>query len=551
MLKLVGTDGDKFYSWELKPGKYLVGREGDSDFRIPHRTVSRRHAEIEVPGNGAGVQVTDLGSHNGTYVENRRIAQKTDLEIGNPIRFGGAEFKLVEGDNKSSLAGSTLPRAALKNEDLQKSVFLDIDEALKPLPEKASELPHLVATIFDMAKLLVLTEPRQEMLEKSLKMVSRVIPSDRLAVLFVSDDGEEVYTAATLHPNEKDPGEFQLSRTIINDIITNKHAIVIGNPEEDPRFAAKQSIIMSEMKSAMAVPLIDEGRILGILYADTANPMHSYNDEHMRVMATFGNIIASRLLNYELLDERQEKELLDAEINRAASIQENLLVTEPPKLDGYRIYAYQEQSRYVGGDLYDMKLLPDGKLLFLLADVSGKGLGAALLMSNILAGFRILYDSDNFNLRKAVESVSLQLYHFSSPGDFATLFIGLLDPETNKLRFVNAGHNPPLLVGPGDRMETLEPSGTMIGAFDFSTWEESETTMNPGDLVYIFTDGITEADNGKEQYGEERMTEFLLEHKSCKPDDLAFKYMKVINDFMGSAPRSDDITMMILKRDES
>jgi len=549
MLKLVGTDEEKFYSWVLSPGSYRVGRKSECDFCVPHRTVSRNHAVINVSDDDGGITVEDLGSHNGTFVNSKRISKKTEVKSGTSIMFGSTEFKIVKSE-KGAGASASLPKTILGNENLQESVFLSLDEALKPLPDKASELPNLIPTFFEMAKMLNLTEPQEVMLEKSLQMISRVIPAERLAVLFISDDNQEIYTAASKREGGGSSEEFHLSRTIVGDIISNKRAIVLGNPEEDPRFATQKSIIMSDMKSVVAVPMFDSGRILGILYADTSNPAHRYNDEHMRVMATFGNIIASRLLNYELLDERQAKEVIESELRRASNIQKTLLVTESLKTSGYEIFGYQEQSRQVGGDLYDYKLLPDGKLLFLLADVSGKGLGAALLMSNILASFRILYEMDNFDLLKAVESASLQLCRFSSPGDFATLFTGLIDPEKNLLHFVNAGHNPPLLVRGDKSIEELQPSGTMIGAFDFSTWERQTVEMNPGDLVYIYTDGITEADNGKEQLGEERMEEILLNNYDRPPVELTEIFMDQINRFMGDAPRSDDITMMILKRDK-
>ncbi len=547
MFKLVGADEERFYSWLLKPGSYIVGRRTGCDFCIPHMSVSRQHAEIVVKENGNETTVSDLGSHNGTYVNEKPVTQKIILNTGDRIRFGSTEFRIMDSDGSTGEMKG-LSKTVLASEDLQKSVFLSIDDALKPLPDKSTELPNLVSTFFDMAKLLNLTEPREEMLEKSLKMVSKVIPYDRLAILFVDEESHEVFTAATLSREGREYGEFRLSRTIISDIITNKRAMVIGDPAEDPRFAEQKSIIMSNLKSAVAAPMFDEGRVLGILYADTTNPQFSYSQEHLRLMATFGNIIASRLLNYELLSERHEKGIIEAELKRASEIQKTLLVTGFPEIERYDIYAYQEQSRQVGGDLYDVKILPDGRVLFMLADVSGKGMGAALLMSNILASFRILYEQEKFDLGKAVESVSLQLCRFSSPGDFATLFAGLLDPKTNELLYINAGHNPPLVANKDGILSELKTSGPMIGAFDFVTWEEHRQILEPGDLIYIFTDGITEADNGVEQFGEKRMREFFLENRNKELLELAELFMDRINEFMAEAPRSDDITMMILRR---
>jgi sigma-B regulation protein RsbU (phosphoserine phosphatase) len=547
MYKLSGTDGHKLYSWDLLPGKYQIGRDIESDFCVPHKTVSREHALIEVDMSGERVFLTDLGSRNGTTVNNKNLDKRIALRLGDIIMFGSTEFKIT-AQNDAGSSKPSFPRTTLSGDEPMKSVFLSINEALKPLPQKVSELPQLLPTMFEMAKLLVLTEPKEVMLERSLQAISKIIPAERLMVLFVSEDKSEVCTAASMLPSGSDPGKLTLSRTIVNEIITNKKSILITDPTNDPRFAQQQSIILSEMKSAMAVPLFDEGKVLGILYADTTKPFHIYNDDYLRVMATFGNIIASKLLNYALLHERQEGEIIKAELDRASQIQKSLLVTKPPEIPGYDIFAFQEQSRLVGGDLYDMKVLKDGRFLFMVGDVSGKGMGAALLMSNILASFRILYETDHFDLKSSVEKVSIQLYNSSQSGDFATLFLAVLEPSTGKVTFVNAGHNPPLLLRRNGQMEKLNPGGPMIGAFDFTSWKEGAAELSKGDLIFIFSDGVTEADNGKERYGDIRTEEFILKSDESNPKEVITHLMNKIRIFMGEMPNSDDITMLTLKR---
>jgi sigma-B regulation protein RsbU (phosphoserine phosphatase) len=549
MLKLVGTDGKKFYSWALRPGKYIIGRNPGADFTIPNKTVSSRHAEIEIIAEAGKYLLTDLGSKNGTAVNGCRIEAETSIKIGDNILFGQAEFKLAEGEeDQISSPGSP---AMIYGDDLpQNSVFIPLEETFRPLPQKVTDLPELWPTLFDMAKMLVVTDPKEMMLEKSLRLIAKIIPAERLLVLFVSDDQENVYTAASLLPGDNDPGKISLSRTIIREIITNKNSILISDPLADPRFAEKESIIMSEMKSAMAVPLFDEGKVLGILYADTSNPLHRYSDEYLRVLATFGNIIASRLLNYSLMEERQSKQILDAELDKAASIQKGLLVKTPPEFPGFQVQAFQEQSRSVGGDLYDLKVLPDGRLLIIVADVSGKGMGAALLMANVLAAFRILYEGESFNLVEVVRNVSMQLLTYSTSGNFVTLFIGLVDPRDSSMSYVNAGHNPPLVVTKDGGLELLEATGMMIGAFDFATWEEKKINLSDGDMVFIFTDGVTEADrNGQgDQFGDERLEKLAVEMRGYTPKEITTRLMDEINAFMGDAPRSDDITTLIIKR---
>ena len=546
-LKLVGTDGKRYFSWLLEPGKFIVGRTPECDIFIPHGTVSRNHAEIEIDPLGEQCFLVDNGSHNGTLVNGNRITERVRIQPEDKIMFGRTEFRITtDEETKGTAVGTT--QTKLSDMDPQHSVLLSINEALKPLPSKITERPNLLPTIFEMAKMLVLPEPKGVMLERSLDLISRVIPAQRLAVLFVSENQNEVYTGASLLRGTKDHGVFKLSRTIVKDIMTNKNAILIGDPKDDPRFAQQQSIIMSELKSAIAVPLFDEGKVLGILYADTTDPFQCYGDDHLRVLATFGNIIASKLLSYELLSERQEKQIIDAELRRASQIQKSLLTTCPPQIAGYEVYSFQEQSRSVGGDLYDTKLLPDGRLLFMVADVSGKGMGAALLMSNILASFRILYESKQFDLCRAVERVSLQMFEFSTSGDFATLFIGLLEPDGNQVRFINAGHNPPVLVRADGALEHLPASGLMIGAFDFANWEEATVTMQSGDVLTIFSDGVTEAERDDIQYGDGRMETLVTNLRDKTPEKIVNDIMDDINGFMGDAPQSDDITMLIIKR---
>jgi phosphoserine phosphatase RsbU/P len=545
MLKLIGTDGSQYYAWSLQPGNYSVGRSSECEFAVPDRTISRKHCRIEVAADGS-CRLEDLQSHNGTFVNGVKVASPVPLSSGDHVRFGQVEFKCLSDDQSSGMQ-----RAQLTDQIYEKSVYLSMNEILKPLPAHVSDLPELLPTLFDMAKILVLPEPQHVMLERSLAMVAKVIPAERFAVLFTSEDREEIYTAAVLLPGGKDPGQFTLSKTIVRELLTNKNAILIGDPNLDPRFAGQQSIIMSSLKSAMAAPLLDEDRVLGILYVDTTSPAHQYSDEYLRLFATFGNIIASRLVNFALLQERTEKQAMETELRRASSIQKNLLIKIPPTLPGYSIAAFQKPSRSVGGDLYDLALLPDGRLVFMVADVSGKGMGAALLMSNILASFRILYSSPDFDLERAVKQVSTQLLKYSAPEDFATLFVGVASANDDTVTYLNAGHNPPLVARRSGEKEFLPASGTMIGAFDFSSWTVGNARLAEGDLLMIFSDGVTEAERGEEQYSDARMEDLVVANRTETPEVVAQRLMDDIETFVGDAPRSDDITMLILKRDKS
>lgn len=548
MLKLVGTDGSKFYSWELTPGKFILGRSSDRDFFVPHSTVSRKHAEIEVGPDGDQVFITDLGSHNGTTVDGARVTERVAVKPNAQIAFGAAEFKVVRGD-KAEMEKTRPAVLGLGEMELEKSVVLPLQEAMKPLPSKVADLPNVLPTLFETARMLGSSAPEDEMLSQALAQLAKVIPAQRLAVLFTSDNELGVYPAATHLPEGKDPGNFTLSSTIVSEVLSQQNSLLITDSGLDPRFSGKESIIRSALKSAMAVPLFDEGRVLGILYVDTSNPLHRYTDDYLRLLALFGNMIAQRLVNNALLKERTQKEIMDAEMKRATEIQQQLLSVERPQLEGYQAEAFLTSSREVGGDLYELAQLPDGSLLFLVADVSGKGMGAALLMSNILASIRIYCQRTEINLLEAVELISKQLCRYSRSTDFATLFVGRLDPNLHKINYVNAGHNAPYLVRTDGKVEELEASGVMVGAFDFATWEEAETSLGPGDLLFIFTDGVTEAETSDgDMYSEERLRDLLVAERSLAANALAQRVHEDIKAFVKDAPSSDDITIMILKR---
>jgi serine phosphatase RsbU (regulator of sigma subunit) len=513
-----------------------------------HKTVSGSHAEIAVEESGR-ILIDDVGSRNGTVVNGRKISEPTELSDGDSILFGLTEFKVKDSElpDKSEVSSQ---RISFTGDVPENSIFMPIDETMRPLPQKLSEVPELMPTIFDMAKLLGSDEPRDILLDKALKLICRIIPADRVIVIMVSEDQQDIDIAACHTSSIKGDDDIRLSKTIIVDIIKNKNSLLIKNPMTDPKFATQNSIIASDIKSVMAVPLFDEGRVLGILYADTNNPAHEYNDDYLRIMATFGNLLGSRLLNYELSIEREAKQVLSAELRQASKIQRNLLPSEPPEIDGYKLYAYQEQSHQVGGDLYDYKILSDGSVVFILGDVTGKGMGAALLMSNILAAFRVLYEKESFTPANAVKTISTQLLSYSKSKSFVTLFVGLLDPGSGSVRYVNAGHNPPLLLKQDGNLEHIESTGLMAGAFDFADWDEKTIDMVQGESIFIFSDGVTEADRSGsgDQFGDKRTEDIALELKDRDPRDFIEEIAGQLKQFMGDAPQSDDITMLALKR---
>lgn len=548
MIKLFSLEGNKLYDWTLEKGGFTVGRSTQCELVISDSTVSRKHAQIEIADENT-VDLTDLGSHNGTTVNGYAITDSAKLHNGDIISFGRVEFKIAIGE-KEELASDTFSVAESSDDDMKNATVLPIKEALQPLPAKIVDNPRVFQAISEMGRMLILPGSGEEMFDKALELLQGAIPTERVALLLSKPGGQGLSLAASRLSGRRPAGSFTISRTILRELLNQKNAILISDPQADSRFAEQKSIVGSGIRSAMAVPLFDQEEVLGVLYADTTNPLHRYTEDFLRVTATFGNVLAAKITNHNLLKERQAKEVLEAELKVASQIQSQLLPAELLHIERYSLSAFQAQCKSVGGDLYDVAELADGRILFLLADVSGKGMGAALLMSNVLAAFRIMYAAQDLRLLDAVSLVSRQLLKFSRPGDFATLFICVLCPKTNTLRYINAGHNSPIVVRSNGRMEDLDSSGIPIGTFDISGWKEEAVELGRGDFLFIFTDGISEATNDQgEMYEEDRLKRFLLDSKDLSPGELTESVLDQVNGFTGGAPQSDDITMMVLRRD--
>ena len=546
MYRLSSPQHGNRHDWQLLPGAYVVGRDAQADLVVNDVTVSRRHAQLDIAANGK-IRLTDLNSLNGTLVNDRKITGSVDVKVGDAITFGTVGFML-----SSSEAAIPKPVVAVTDEVESHTSMssLPIDEALQPLALKDYTNPRIFKAISDMAKMLILPQSADEMFSESLALLQDIVHAERAAV-FLARYGSETLTLTTYRlSDQKGSDSFTIPRSIVREVLDKKMAVLFSDLISDERFAKQESIVVSGIRSAMAVPMINEQKVMGILYTDTADPWQRFNEESLKITATFGNILAAKIINQGLLKERQEKEALESELRIASQIQEELMPKVLPVVPGYAFHAFQMQCKMVGGDLYDAALLRDGRVLILLADVSGKGMGAALLASNILSAFRMLRGNTDFDVAEATTRVNAQLHGSSRSGDFATAFLAVLDGNNHTLTYVNAGHNSPLLVRNDGTIEYIEATGMPIGVFDGVGWESRTVTLAAGDRLLVFTDGIPEAVNAAEDfYSDERLEKFTVDHRAEPPDAFAAALIADVSNFVGDAPRSDDITLMLLQRE--
>jgi serine phosphatase RsbU (regulator of sigma subunit) len=537
-LLLSGTIAGQAFSWPLDGDALGVGRSSRNVVHLPDATVSKEHAEIV--RRGTEWLIRDLGSRNGTRVNGVEASEAIALKAGDVIEFGSVSLRVGSGQPEeptrfigSPRLGSTMKLAA--QDFLGRSALTG---------EATSHLVHLLA---EAGRVLVLPRPLAETCEEILQFVERAVPAGRLVILLRDDPAADpVQIAARYHGvSAREP--LALSRTILATVLDECTSVVIHDARLDPRFQAQQSIVAQGIHSAIAVPLFDNERVLGLLYADTGDFSVAYGQEHLEVLTLLANMAAVKITNGRLLEAEQARSRMAQELATAAGIQRGLLPAGPPELPGYEMDAFLESCHEVGGDLYDFHLRPDGRLLFVVGDVVGKGMGAALLMSSFLATVRVLYETMPEPAALAARLSDL-LQRDAGSGRFVTGFVGCLDPASGRLEYVNAGHPAPCLVRDGV-LRVIEGTGLPLGILPGASYEQGSVVIEPGELLALYSDGLPEAQHDGEFFDDERLHRCIVEAESQPRLELVRRaVLDRVLGFQADAPRGDDLTLLLIRR---
>jgi serine phosphatase RsbU (regulator of sigma subunit) len=529
--------------WDLAEGRHSLGRGPENTIQVADRSVSRLHAEIVV--GGGRIEVRDLGSRNGTWINGRPLSAPGAAEPGDRIRFGAVEARIMDLDapaRREGFAGALLSQA----EEIGTSVQLrweDVQQAAHPGADREWDLLRVVA---EAGQLVVLPRPIEGVLETVLELLARVIPARRILLLLREGEDGPLDVRASRPPGSEARRRLMLSRTIVDTVLTERTSMLVTDAQADPRFSGQMSIVEQDVHSAIVAPLFDNERVIGLVYADTSNPLVRYDEDQLRALAILANLAAVKISNLRLLEHERERERMEQEMATAARIQRSLLPSNPPEVEGYEFAARQEPCFQVGGDLYDAIPLADGRTAFVLGDVSGKGMGAALLMSHVMASLQVLAE-ERVALPLLMGRLHRQVLRSSDHRRFATLFIGALDRDSHRLEYVSAGHNPALLLHEGTPA-WLEATGLPVGLVDEATYTANEVEILPGAILAVFSDGITEAMRGGELYGEERFAESVVRRAGGSLEEMADGVLEDLRAFLGPERPGDDITLLLVRR---
>lgn len=510
---------------DLENGEYTVGRSSANDLQIPVSSVSKRHAALRV--EGGRLFVRDLGSTNGTEVDGRPVGtEETEVATQATVRFAGVPLHRPRANTVQ------IPQFS-ENEEVSSEVSYRPTEGYSEAAR--ARIVEMLSGLFEL--IASGTKPG-EVEERACEFVSRLVPADRVVLLEDEGEGTRLAAKSRWTRGTDSTERLRLSNSIVNQVLRNRESVLVANALNDPKFSGSESIVALDLRSAMAAPLFDNQRVRGILYIDTADPRVMYSQEDLQVITATANAVAVKLRNLTL----------EGELQTAARIQKAMLpeTFDPP--EGYLVHAHQLMCRAVGGDLYHCLKRPDGKMLISLGDVAGKGMPAALAMSACIVLVRTLAEIQG-NVLHITDHLHRQLFQSLAPEQFITLFLAELDPPTGTLEYVNAGHNPPLLVRRSGSIEELPSTGMPVAMIEHVPVQRGMVQMDPGDLLTIFSDGIPEATRDGETMHELEPLMRILE--SSADQDLAEISARIVGSvdaFLDGVPPSDDVTLLLVRR---
>jgi len=538
--------------------RITIGRSARNDLCIPDPFASRVHAEVRNEGDEFFLQ--DLGSANGTLYNGSVVEGPVTLTRGGRIQIGETEivfndspFPLSSGatmitDNSSSIPEATI---ALSSADRTTSGLFEAIEGARTKDDTAAREPRqsdLLALISKVGVALLASVTLTETLEQIVALVFEAVPADRCMIMMRDARNPELKVAvARLRDRAGEVGEIRISRSVIDEVVTNGKSVLTSDAQADPRFMGG-TVMLQGVRSVLAVPLGVGANVFGIIYADSPLSDNRFTEDHLKVLTTLASVAAIRVENARLTEEQMERERLEREQQVASEIQQRFLPAAAPQVDGYELQGISFPCYEIGGDYYDFIERENGKLVVALGDVSGKGTAAALLMSSLHAAVHAQAETHE-SIVKTISAVNKYLVESIPPNRFVTLFYAELDPKKGSLEFLNAGHNPPLIVHAGGTMEQLASGGLPLGIMADAEFREGRTDLRPGDVLVIYSDGVSEAVNPSgEEFGPTRLYEVVSRNLDASAGGIRDRIESALTKFCQGTPAADDITLVIVKR---
>lgn len=553
-LELHGDKGRKRF--KIAASRVVIGRHPGCDLVIEEPSVSRQHAAVTLVAGRAHVE--DLQSRNGTTLNGRPLTSRQPLQHGDELDVCGRRIVYLEK------ARTPVPVTAPGREEAEDVVDLDVATGQASMILSQLDIPGVapdepvgrnaeakLRALIGLNRAIGGSLSLEEVLPRLLDGLLQIFPrAERGFVLLVDAQSQRLVLRSRKIKGPGEPGPLRLSLSLIGQVAESRRAVLSADAVADSRFSSHESVVNCRIRSVMCVPVVGfSGELVGVIQVDSRDVRDGFSAADLEVLAGVAGQVAQTIEQALAHDERIAREQIDRDLALAHRVQQGLLPSFPPLIDGYEVFDFYEAARQVGGDFFTYVPLPDGRLAIAMADVSGKGVAAALLMAALSADIRYCLASEP-DVARAVERVNESFLRGGWDDRFASLCVVALDPATHRATICNAGHLPPCLRQPAGRVEAVgaDLGGLPLGMVADRGYRSCEIALEPGAVLVLHTDGISEAlDHDGRCYGLDRL-ERMVAASGPGAADVGRAVLADVARHAAGQVQSDDICLVAVGR---
>jgi len=527
----------------LDRDRITLGRSSANELCYPDDVgLSRQH--LALVRRNAQWTVEDLGSKNGTMLNGQRLEGPQPFNPGDRVSAGHLTIEFADAgmSTQNTVVFVDSPEQFSKSAT---TVVASLDGVLGPQVDDLSKThvmqgsPQMRALI-RAGRELAGHRPLAELFQVIMDLSVEAVMAGRGVLMTLEGDQLQVRAAR---------GEgFKISNTVRDRVLSQKESLLVRDAQLDQGLKEHMSIVEQKVRSMIAVPLQTNDRVIGLIYVDAPHQIREFTREDLNLLTVMANVAAIRIEHARLNEIEATERAMAKEMQQAALIQQRLLPAVAPAVDGMDIAAKAVASRHVGGDYYDFIRFPDGRVAMMVGDVAGKGMPAAVLMSGLQARVHVLFE-DGDDLADKMARLNRSTCGNCPDNRFITFFLCVADPKTNKLAYASAGHNPPVMVRAAGGYDLLPGGGVILGIMPKAAYQQEETTFEPGDILVLFSDGVTEApDPNDVEFGEERLANLVATMRDRPSREIVDAIHSAVHTFTQGAPPADDITVLVARR---
>lgn len=538
--------------YPIHNGRMTVGRSPECAIQIIDKRTSRVHAEFSC--DDEKVTIRDLGSKNGTLINDVQITGDQTVYNGDKILIGETIFVFESDPGEKNPAQSTSVRLVtekiwgLEKGSLGAGVPVHMPETpVSPIEvDDPTERLKILLQVSDAVRTAHEVKP---LLETVMDLLFTFLQPDRAFIMLLDAKTQELSSHVTRFRNTSIPEEITVSKTIVDKALKDKLSLLVSDALSDVRFKRSESIVIQKIRSAIVAPFIFQDEIMGVLYFDTKSRASAYGNEELELATGIANQTAIALSNISMQRKMIEQRTFEREMEIAREIQCRLLPRKMPEIPGYDFAAINAPAKQVGGDYYDFLSLSEDELGIAIADVSGKGVPAAILIASVRSALQAEGRAGIQSVVSLLEHLNELVYRDTASDMFVTMVFSILHPSSGLFQYANAGHPYPLLFTHDGEYVELEIGGCFLGIGEKMQYGCGTAILAPGGTLILYSDGVTDTQspNG-DLYGRKRLIEVAQKNLDGTAENLLKAIVADTKKYQGDAEQFDDFTLVVVRR---